>query len=404
MYIIPPAVVLAIAALFGAGAMVLLFRQIKNANWLAGAMIGAASATVGTAAVMVPLNFCTFENERSSLDIVFGAGLIVLAGGVALLAAQWFAEHYYSGRGLMPETDTRQGAFGGGYGAILTAAVFLLPTLIILLVFHYYPMLRTFELSTQLARLGAPRTVDICLDNFTRIAESSNYHQTVFISFGITAVIIFVGLSISLLIATMAHLPLKGARIYRILLVWPYALSPVIAGIVFRLLFNPTAGVVNHILDSLFGFEVEWLLDRNVAAFTVIAASIWNIIGFNILFYIAGLQNVPSDLNEAASIDGANALQRFFYVTFPLLSPITFFLVVTNTTYAFFDTFGLIDFLTEGGPSRATTTMMYDLYRTGIISNNLGRAASMSLVLFAVVIVVTVIQFRFSRDRVNYGV
>jgi sn-glycerol 3-phosphate transport system permease protein len=323
--------------------------------------------------------------------------------GLVIAGARWFAERYYSGQGLVPRTDTRQGTYGSGLSGTLTAMLLLFPTLITLLVFHYYPMLETFRLSTQLARLGAPRTVDICLDNFTRIAQSSDYLYSVAISFGITAAIIVVGLSISLLIATMAHLPLKGARVYRILLVWPYALSPVIAGIVFRLLFNPAAGVVNYILDSLFGFQVDWLLDRNVAAFTVIAASIWNIIGFNILFYIAGLQNLPGDLNEAAAIDGANVFQRFFYITFPLLSPITFFLVVTNTTYAFFDTFGLIDFLTEGGPSRATTTMMYDLYRTGIISNNLGRAASMSLVLFAIVIVVTIVQFRVSRDRVNYG-
>lgn len=403
MYIIPPFAIVALAALLGAAMMVLLFQQMQNRRIALAAVLGAASGTAGSALIMVPLDFCAFETERTAIDIILGTVLIVGFVGLVVAGVRWFAERYYSGYGLLPRVDTRQGSYGSGLSGMLTAFLLLFPTLIILLVFHYYPMFETFRLSTRLARLGAPRSVPICLDNFTRIFQSAEYQYAVFVSFGITAFIIVIGLSVSLLIATMAHLPIKGARYYRILLVWPYALSPVIAGIIFNLLFNPTAGVINYILDSLFGFEVEWLLNRGVAAFTVIAASIWNILGFNILFYIAGLQNIPGDLNEAAAIDGANAFQRFFYVTLPLLSPITFFLVVTNTTYAFFDTFGLIDFLTAGGPSRATTTMMYDLYRTGIISNNLGRAASMSLVLFVIVIAVTIIQFRVSRNRVNYG-
>lgn len=402
MYIIPPFVIVAAAALVGAGAMIYFFRRMPRANLLIGAGLGAGAGSLGTALAMLPLDFCTFETERAAIDVVFGTLLIAVMGGLVLLATRWFAERYYNGLGLIPQTETRQGVFSGRT-AILTAMVLLFPTMTILLVFHYVPMFQTFSLSTQLARLGAPRTVDICLDNFTRLALSEDYQYAVFISFVVAAAIIFIGLALSLLIATMAHLPLKGARYYRILLVWPYALSPVVAGIIFQLLFNPVAGVVNYILDSLFGIRVEWLLDRNFAVMTVVAASIWNIMGFNILFYIAGLQNVPGDLTEAAAIDGANALQRFFYITFPLLSPITFFLVVTNTTYAFFDTFGLIDFLTTGGPSRGTTTMMYDLYQTGITANNLGRAASMSLVLFLVVIAVTIFQFRVSRDRVNYG-
>ncbi len=403
MYVISPGLVTAIAALIGAGIMFFLFTRIPNSNRLLGAGIGAVAAALGVMLVMLPLNFCTFEAERLTIDIVLGTGLIVVASALTLTAARWFAERYYSGHGLLPQEETRQGVFGFGLKSLSTAALLLMPTMIILLVFLYYPMFQTFQLSTQLARLGAPRSVNICLDNFTYLAQSSDYHYSVFVSFSIAAAIIVIGLPLSLTIASMAHLPLKGARIYRTLLVWPYALSPVIAGIIFQLLFNPTAGVLNHILDSLFGFKVPWLLDSSIAPMTVVAASIWNILGFNILFYIAGLQNIPSDLSEAAAIDGANALQRFFYVTVPLLSPITFFLIVTNTTYAFFDSFGLIDFLTAGGPSNATSTMMYDVYVTGIVSRNLGRAASMSLVLFGLVIAVTVIQFRLSRNRVHYG-
>ena len=184
---------------------------------------------------------------------------------------------------------------------------------------------------------------------------------------------------------------------------WPYALSPVIAGIIFQLLFHNVAGVLNHIIDTLFGFKVDWLLRPDIAPWTVVLASTWNIMGFCILFYIAGLQNVPNDLLEAAAIDGANAFQRFFRITFPLLSPITFFLVVTTTTYAFFDSYGLIDFLTAGGPVEATTTMMYEVFEVGVVARNLGSAAARSLLLFMVVIGVTVMQFRFSRGLVTYG-
>lgn len=146
-----------------------------------------------------------------------------------------------------------------------------------------------------------------------------------------------------------------------------------------------------------------WLQDSNIAPWTIILASVWKSLGFNILFYIAGLQNVPDDLQEAANIDGANALQRFYYIVLPLLGPITFFLIVTNITYAFFDTYGTIDFLTRGGPAGATSTMIYRLVDNGLNQRDLGLAATQSLVLFAIVIVITVVQFRTSGRRVSYG-
>jgi sn-glycerol 3-phosphate transport system permease protein len=146
-----------------------------------------------------------------------------------------------------------------------------------------------------------------------------------------------------------------------------------------------------------------WQLDPTAARWTVIIASVWKTMGFNILFYIAGLQNVPSDLQEAAAIDGANAVQRFWTVVIPLLSPITFFLIVTNMTYAFFDIFGTIDILTGGGPSQSTSTMIYNIFVTGIQNRNLGAAAAQSIVLFVMVIALTVMQFRVVGRRVNYG-
>lgn len=399
LYVISPEILVALGAVFGAIVMTILLRPSAKYPLIA-VGLGAIGGVAGTLLVMGPLQFCTFEAEREHLDRVLGAGLIVVAILFCLAVIRWFFDRFSRKYRFLPQMDTQQGAFRT---SILVPFLLLLPSIVILLVFHYYPMFRTFELSTQLARLGAPRTVFFCLDNFTRLFNDPDYIYSVSVSFGIAAGTIVFAITLALLIATMAYLPIKGARVYRILLVWPYALSPVIAGIVFQLLFNPTAGVINYVLDSVFGFEVQWLLDPQIAPMTVVAASVWNILGFNILFYIAGLQNIPEDLLEAAAIDGANALQRFFLITVPLLAPITFFLVVTNTTYAFFDSFGLIDFLTTGGPSGATTTMMYDVYMTGIVGKNLGRAAAQSLLLFILVIVITVIQFRTSGNQSTYG-
>lgn len=399
MYHISPTLVIAISAVIGAVALAYTFLQTKRSTPLMGAVLGLFSGGVGALLFMLPLDFCTFETERTTLDLVLGIVLIVIGITGSTVVVNWIAQRLLRGEKVMA-TDTQPGAFKGG---LLTAGIFLFPTIFILGVFLYYPMFETFRLSTLLARLGAPRTAFICLDNFTRLVDNQRYIDSLIVSFAISAGIIIFALSLSLLIATMAQMPIKGARIYRTLLIWPYALSPVIAGIIFQLLFNPIAGVINHILDSLFGFTVPWLLDPNVAPWTIVLASVWNIMGFNILFYIAGLQNIPRDMLEAAAIDGANAFQRFFRITVPLLSPITFFLIVTNTTYAFFETFGLIDFLTGGGPTRSTSTLMYEVYVLGIENRDLGKAAAQSLILFLIVIGITVLQFRTSRNRVNYG-
>jgi sn-glycerol 3-phosphate transport system permease protein len=211
------------------------------------------------------------------------------------------------------------------------------------------------------------------------------------------------GLTIALFIAMMAYQPIRGARIYRTLLVWPYSLSPAVVGVIFLLMFSPIAGVINYVIESLFGFKVPWLNDPTYAPWTVILAAVWNHLGFNILFYIAGLQNVPTDLQESAAIDGANAWQRFRHVIFPLLSPITFFLVITNLTYSFFDIFATIDMLTRGGPVNSTTTLIYRIFQTGVQERDLGKAAAQSIVLLVMVIGITVLQFRTTGRRVNYG-
>ncbi len=411
MYAVSPLILLALVALAGGGWSAWRARAPgaapvirRRAQLLA--LLGAGSAAAGALILLAPLNFCPFEldgdGNTDQLNLLMGVVLLV-AGAflvhriVLLLAGRWLR-----GENLSGIADTRSGLYRGP-GARLFALFCLAPTLAILAVFLYYPMFDTFQLSTQLARLGAPRTRFVCLRNFNQLFSDPDYGSTVLVSFLLAILIVLFTLSIALLIAQMAYRPITGGRIYRALLVWPYALSPVTAGIIFQLLFHNTAGVLNHVLDSTLGYKVPWLLDPSIAPWTIVIASVWNVLGFCILFYIAGLQNVPDDLLEAAAIDGASPLQRFWRITFPLLAPITFFLVVTTTTYAFFDTYGLIDFLTAGGPVESTTTMMYEVFEVGVVARNLGSAAARSLLLFGIVIGVTIVQFRFSRGRVMYG-
>jgi len=260
----------------------------------------------------------------------------------------------------------------------------------------------------------------VCVSNFTRLLADAApnfppqyafldwifepaYAKVVFQTMTLSLAIVGFSMGIALLIAVVAFLPLKGAGIYRTLLIWPYAVSPAVAGIIFLLLFNPLGGIINYALQNLFGVQVGWLNDQNAAPFAIVIASVWKSLGFNILFFIAGLQNVPKDLIEAAAIDGAGLFQRFRRIVIPTLSPITFFLLITNLTYAFFETFGTIDYLTKGGPVGSTTTMMYQIYVVGVGGGDLGKAAAQSLILFAMVIGITILQFRTAGEQVNYG-
>lgn len=362
-----------------------------------GALIGAASGVVGSLLFMLPLNFCTFEAERTTADVIMGILLIGVGIALVVLPVQWLTNQFGGQR--VTAGQPVPGAFKG----TITPWLLLLPTLTILALFLYYPALDTFRLSTLLSRLGAPRTAFVCVNNYTRLVADMDYLTTVFLTLLMSAAIVVVGLVLALFIANLAYLPIKGAKIYRALLIWPYAISPAVAGVIFLLLFNPTGGIINYFLDSLFGIKISWLNDPAVAPWAVIAASIWKSLGYNILFYLAGLQNVPKDLLEAAAIDGANALQRFMRIVIPTLSPITFFLIITNMTYAFFDTFGTIDYLTGGGPLSSTTTMMYRIYQVGIQNNDLGKAAAESIILFVLVIGLTILQFRTSERQVTYG-
>lgn len=398
-----------ITTLAGAIFMARLFHSMVRPI-IFGALCGAVVGFIGGMLFMTPLGFCPFEAERTPIDHTLGVILIFLGAFLAIWIAQWIARYALardkSLRAQLIGFQTTQGIFRTSFAV---PALLLAPTLIILLLFLYYPSLDTFSLSTQLAQLGNPRTIPICLDNFTRLIVNRrgviipDYFRTIGISFFIAAGIVVIGLTLALAIAYLAYQKVRGASIYRTLLIWPYAISPAVAGIIFFVLFDPVAGFINHIISLLGGTGPEWIKDNTLAPWTIIIASVWKTLGYNILFYIAGLQNVSKELVEAAAIDGANAWQRFRNVVLPSLSPITFFLIITNITYAFFDIFGTIDFLTRGGPAGRTSVMIYDIYETGIVEFDLGKAAARSIVLFLIVIGVTYFQFRTTGRRVSYG-
>jgi sn-glycerol 3-phosphate transport system permease protein len=281
--------------------------------------------------------------------------------------------------------------------------IFLSPTLLILLVFLYYPVVQTFVLSTyRVAFLGLKKK-PVGLENFVSLFQDPGYLHTLRSTAVITAVVVIGGLAVSLAIAMLANQAIRGASIYRVLLVWPFALSPAVTGVIFLFMFSPGFGVVNYLTYLVFGTELNWLGNPRLAVTLIIMASIWKNLGYNVVFYIAALQNLNTEVLEAASIDGANAWNRFWHVTFALLSPMTFFLLITNITFSFFDLFGLIDIVTKGGPLDATNVMIYNLYRDGFEYYKSGLAAAQSVILFAAVVALTLIQFRTSGRRVYYG-
>jgi sn-glycerol 3-phosphate transport system permease protein len=289
--------------------------------------------------------------------------------------------------------------------------LFLLPSLIILLLFSYYPAIQSFVASLYRTNINLGTRKFIGFDNFVNLFTgpfAPAYRQAFLQSLIFSACVVFFGLAISLILATLANQPIRGARVYRLLLIWSFALSPAVAGTIFSFMFNPEVGLVNQILNTLFGIKPRWLDTPVLAFILVVSAAIWKNIGYNIVFYLAALQNVPKELSEAAQIDGANSFQRFFAITFPMLSPITFFLLFTNLVYSFFDTFGLIDILTKGGPvfnqTGITSTLAYKLVQDGFSgSGNVGFAAAQGVILLILVVIFTIMQFRLGSRQVQYG-
>jgi sn-glycerol 3-phosphate transport system permease protein len=291
----------------------------------------------------------------------------------------------------------------------------LLPSFVILLVFIYYPALQAWVLSLHRSNLFLGTRRFVGLDNFRFMFTgplAEKYIQVVVQTFAYGFLVVGLGLAMSVVLATLASQPIRGARIYRLLLIWPFALSPAVAGTIFLFMFNPDIGSVNQVLDTLFGIKPRWLDTPTLAFSLVVVASVWKNLGYNIVFYLAALQNVPKELNEAAAIDGAGPIQRFFRITLPMLSPMTFFLLFTNLTFAFFESFGLIDIVTKGGPigpapvdaAGITTTMIYQVTLDGFGgSGNTGLAAALGNIILFFTAIITFLQFRYGGRRVQYG-
>ena len=279
----------------------------------------------------------------------------------------------------------------------------LLPTLLVCAFFLYYPVAQSFEWSLYRAGFMGLRRIYVGFQNYIRLLTSPDYHKSLVVSFIFALGVVLIGLSVSMAIALLANRKIRGSRIYRLLLIWPYALSPAVAGTIWLFLFNPTSGALTYFVDRLFGVRLDWLTNPNLALFGVIMAAVWKNLGYNIVFFLAGLQNVPGEILEAARIDGAGAWRCFWKVTFPLLSPTTFFLFIMNLIYAFFGAFGLIDVMTKGGPVNATNILIYNLYRDAFQHNRWGMAAAQSVILFVLVVILTLIQFRTTGRRVHYG-
>jgi sn-glycerol 3-phosphate transport system permease protein len=278
----------------------------------------------------------------------------------------------------------------------------LAPSLIIIGYFLFYPTYETFRLS--LYRLGpfGIRKIFVKFGNFVELFTSADYLHSFNVSFVFSFAVVVFGLAISLGLAVLINKKIRGINFYRVALIWPYALSPAIAGALWVFLFDSSAGYVNYFFSLLFHVKPQWLTTGSLAIIVVTAAATWKNLGYNIILFLAGLQNVPEDVLEAAGIDGANRFHVFWRITFPLLSPMTFFLLIMNLIYSYFGSFGLIDVMTEGGPADATNILIYDLYKEAFINHTAGLAAAESIILFAVVMILTLVQFRTSGKGVHY--
>jgi sn-glycerol 3-phosphate transport system permease protein len=277
----------------------------------------------------------------------------------------------------------------------------LFPQVLVTAVFFFWPAGQAIYQSAFIPDPFGLKSQFVGFGNFSFLLHDPYYLA----SFRTTAVfsilVTLVSMGPALWLAVIADRVLKGSGAYRSLLIWPYAVAPAVAGVLWLFMFNPNVGLVSWYLGQ-FGYNWNHVLDPNEAMALVVAASSWNRISYNFLFFLAGLQAIPRSLIEAAAIDGARFTRRFWTIVFPLLSPTTFFLLVVNVVYAFFETFGVIHTITSGGPQQATTILVYKVYADGFVGQDLGSSAAQSVILLLMVGVLTIIQFRYIERRVHY--
>ena len=276
------------------------------------------------------------------------------------------------------------------------------PQMVIVLVFFFWPAGQAIYQSFLREDAFGTSTEFVGIDKFVELFNDASYLASFKTTLIFSVLVAVLGLVISLMLAVMADRVIKGATGYKTLLIWPYAVAPAVAGVLWLFMFAPSIGVVAWALRRV-GFDWNHLLNGTHAMALIVMAAVWKQISYNFLFFLAGLQSVPKSLIEAAAIDGAGPWRRFWTVQFPLLSPTTFFLLVMNVIYAFFDTFGIVDAATHGGPGKDTAILVYKVYFDGFKGLDLGGSAAQSVVLMVIVIALTVFQFRYVEKKVNYS-
>jgi sn-glycerol 3-phosphate transport system permease protein len=279
--------------------------------------------------------------------------------------------------------------------------VLVAPQIAITIAFFIWPASQALWQSMLLEDAFGLQTQFVWFDNFKLLFNDPLYLQSFRITALFSALVAASGLSIALVLAVFADRIVRGERVYKTLLIWPYAVAPAVAAVLWLFMLNPSVGVVAFYLRKM-GIDWNYLLNGTHAMTLVVVAAVWKQISYNFLFFLAGLQSIPKSMIEAAAIDGAGPVKRFTSIIFPLLSPTTFFLLVVNLVYAFFDTFAIVDAATQGGPSQATSILVFKVFTDGFKSLDLGGSAAQSVVLMAIVILLTVIQFRFVERKVQY--
>jgi len=276
------------------------------------------------------------------------------------------------------------------------------PQIAITLIFFIWPAYQALETSFYIEdAFGFSRTF-VGFENFSALFNDPAYLKSFWTTLVFGLSVTFLSMGMALALAVCANRVIKSATTYRTLLIWPYAVAPALAGVLWFFMMNPSLGIIAYWLESIWGVDWNHYISGSQALLMVIIAAAWKQISYNFLFFLAGLQSIPKSMIEAAAIDGASPFRRFWTIVFPLLSPTTFFLLVVNLVYAFFDTFAIIHATTNGGPADATSILVYRVYSTGFVGQDYGSSAAQSVILMGLVIVMTVVQFRFVERKVNY--
>jgi sn-glycerol 3-phosphate transport system permease protein len=279
--------------------------------------------------------------------------------------------------------------------------VLVAPQITITVVFFFWPALEAIYYAFLVQDPFGLSSRFVWLQNFADLFASSYYLASFRVTAVFSVLVAVLAMSIALLLATMADHVVRGALAYKTLLIWPYAVAPAIAGVLWAFIFSPSIGIVTYYLLKL-GINWNWIINGDQAMLLVVMAASYKQVSYNFLFFLAGLQSIPKSMIEAAAIDGAGPIRRFWTIIFPLISPTTFFLLVVNIVYAFFDTFGVIDATTQGGPAAATQILVYKVYYDGVKAADLGSSSAQSVILMFIVISLTVVQFRFVERKVQY--